>query len=50
MQPERLPDGRLRVPRRAEADDGMIGDGMVDIGPDDPDWDVWDRYAKSLLK
>lgn len=36
MDAKRLADGRLRVPARAEGDDGMIGDGMVTIGPGDP--------------
>jgi hypothetical protein len=45
----RLPDGNLRVPvgavgpgrdgRRAPSeDDGVIGQGYVEIGPDDPDY------------
>lgn len=36
----RLPDGRLRVPRTAVADDGaVIGEAYEEIGPDDPDYE-----------
>jgi hypothetical protein len=35
----RLPDGRLRVPRTAVSDDGVIGDAYEEIGPDDPDYE-----------
>lgn len=41
--PERLPDGRIRVPKRAEAD-GVVGDGAVEVGPGDPDYDAWDAW------
>ena len=41
MTVERLPDGRLRVPRRAESADGTIGDGVEVIGPDHPDYAEW---------
>jgi hypothetical protein len=42
----RLPNGNLLVPRRAEAG-GVVGDGMVEIGPDDPDYKTWaDYYAR----
>jgi hypothetical protein len=41
---KRLRNGNLLVPARAESDDGgVIGDGMVEIGPDDPDYDEWVR-------
>lgn len=48
MQPERLKDGRLRVPMRAESDDGTIGDGVVVIGPDHPQYQVWSDYLDQL--
>jgi hypothetical protein len=47
MQAKRLPNGKLRVPKRAESEDGTIGDGLVDIGPDDPLYEVWDKYLAS---
>jgi hypothetical protein len=35
------------VPKRAESPDGeVIGDGIVDIGPDDPDYAEWEEYYK----
>lgn len=42
--PERLPDGRLRVLRRAEGPNGEVGDSVVEIGPEDPLFEVWGRY------
>ena len=41
---ERLPDGRLRVPMRAEGPDGMVGDAVGEIGPDHPAFATWDEY------
>jgi hypothetical protein len=41
MNPAELPNGNLLVPRRAEGPNGEIGDGMVEIGPDDPKFQVW---------
>ncbi|SEG29725.1 hypothetical protein SAMN04489712_104279 [Thermomonospora echinospora] len=36
----RLPDGTLRVPTSATTDDGrIIGQGYVEVGPGDPDYD-----------
>ncbi len=39
-------DGTLTVPKRAEGPGGMLGDGMVTIGPDDPDYAAWDAWFK----
>jgi hypothetical protein len=39
--PIKLENGRLLVPRRAEGPRGIIGDGIVEIGPDDPDYTAW---------
>jgi hypothetical protein len=36
-----LPNGRLLVPFRAEGPNGLIGDGMVEIGPEDPTFSEW---------
>jgi hypothetical protein len=41
MNEERIGPDRLRVPRRADGPNGEIGDGMVEIGPDDPEYDAW---------
>lgn len=45
MNAYRLPDDRLLIPRRAEGPDGLIGDGMVEIGPDDPEYEAWLPFA-----
>lgn len=36
-----LPNGNLLVPVRAEDEDGIIGDGMEEIGPDNPEYKEW---------
>lgn len=41
IDPKKLPNGKLLVPRRAEGPGGMIGDGLVEIGPDDPEYADW---------
>lgn len=43
--PRRLPDGRLEIPARAESD-GVIGDGLLVIGPDDARFKIWDDYLR----
>lgn len=44
MNGERIGPDRLRVPRRAEGPNGTIGDGMVEIGPEDPEYDAWAEW------
>lgn len=41
MQAQRLENGNLLIPKRAEGPDGLLGDGMVEIGPDHPDYQEW---------
>jgi hypothetical protein len=41
MQPTALPNGHLLVPARAEGPNGEIGEGMREIGPDDPAYQLW---------
>lgn len=41
MRPRRLASGNLLVPVRLEADDGTIGDGLQEIGPNHPDFAAW---------
>jgi hypothetical protein len=36
----------MLVPRRAESETGVIGDALVDIGPDDPEWNAWREYYR----
>jgi hypothetical protein len=40
----RLPNGNLLAPYRAETD-GTIGDAMLEIGPDHPDFASWSRHV-----
>lgn len=45
MNEQRLDDGRLEVPARAETPDGsVIGDGMVVLDKADPLFPIWDEY------
>jgi len=44
MNARRLPNGNLLIPRRAEGPDGLIGEGMDEIGPDDPEYADWLAY------
>jgi hypothetical protein len=37
-----LPNGNLLIPKRAESD-GVLGDGMVEIAPEHPDFADWGR-------
>ncbi len=38
----------MLVPRRAEDESGqVIGDALVDIGPDDPEWGAWQKYFEA---
>lgn len=41
MNARRLPNGNLLVPMRAETE-GAIGDCMIEIGPDHPDFKEWE--------
>ena len=49
MQAFLLPNGRLLIPRRAEGPGGLIGDGMVEIGPEDPTFAQWLPFASVNL-
>jgi len=40
-RPRRLPNGNLEVPVRVESDDGVIDDGLAEIGPDHPNYQEW---------
>lgn len=46
MQAERLPNGKILAPKRAEGANGLVGDGMLEIGPDDPDYNTWDTWLR----
>lgn len=34
-------DGQLLIPARVTLDDGSVGDGLVPIGTDHPDFAAW---------
>jgi hypothetical protein len=44
MRPERLENGKLLVPARVEGPDGLIGDGLKEIGIDDPAYPGWEKW------
>lgn len=44
MNAKRLPNGNLRIPMRAESEDGRLeGDGFLEIDPTHPDYAEWER-------
>ncbi len=45
MEPKELPNGNILVPARAEGPDGLIGDGIHEISPDDPAFQVLVRLV-----
>ena len=48
MNAEQLPNGNILIPIRVmDEDSGIIGDAMVEIGPNHPDYEKWDKYLKS---
>ncbi|GLY78572.1 hypothetical protein [Actinoallomurus iriomotensis] len=47
MRATRNPDGTLTVPMRAETG-GIIGDALVTIGPDHPDYEAWDAWLRRV--
>ena len=49
MLPERLPNGNLLVPMRAEGEDGLVGDSVVEIGPEHPHFVDWEEFLHIRL-
>ena len=45
MKPIWLPDGRIRVPKRAESP-GIIGDGVEELEPGDPGYDEAEKWLR----
>lgn len=44
-------DGSIGVPRLAEGDDGIIGDGIRIVEPNDPEYaDLLRRYQKEVAE
>lgn len=49
MEPVRLPNGNLRVPVAFYDEQlGIYGDGMVEIGPDHPEYEWWLAEIKRI--
>jgi hypothetical protein len=46
MRAIRLPNGRLLISKRAEGPNGMIGEGMVEVGSGDPVYEAWLPFAE----
>ncbi len=42
----RLPNGHLVVPGVFEGPGGIVGEGMVELAPGDPDYEVWDAWLR----
>jgi hypothetical protein len=49
MNPERMPDGRLRVPVTYSTPGGDAVDGFDVIGPDHTDYPAWERWMKKTV-
>jgi hypothetical protein len=45
MLPERLPDGRIRIPVSGQVPGG-VAHGVDEIGPDDPRFDRYDAWLR----
>ena len=41
MEAIKLDNGKLLIPMRAEGDNGLIGDGFIEIDADHPDYGEW---------
>lgn len=49
LEPRRLEDGRILIPKRAETEDGSaVGLGWVELTPAEPDYDDWIEYIDAL--
>lgn len=44
MSAIKLPNGNLLIPVRAESDDGIIGDAMLEIDESNPLYTEWLQY------
>lgn len=41
-----LPNGNLLIPVRLEGDDGLIGEGMEEITPEDERFEEWKDWTE----
>lgn len=46
MKAERLPNGNMLIPKRAEEPDGVIGDGVIEVTSDDSEFKLWDEFLR----
>lgn len=49
MAVRKLSSGNLLVPMRAEGDPGELGDSLVEISPEHPQYDGWIEYMGSAV-
>ncbi len=49
-RPQMLPNGNLLVPFRAEGPGGIVGDGVREIGSDDPEYARWMEWRMRDLE
>ena len=38
----------MLIPMRAEGENGELGDGMIEIGPDDPRYQEWLPFSEPV--
>lgn len=54
MRPTKLPNGNYLLPKRAEGTHGVIGDGCIEVPPDNPELIAalayWERVDTLLAK
>ena len=49
LEPQRLDNGKIMVPKRAESEDGQaVGLGWVELTEDDPMYADWMEYIQAL--
>ncbi len=48
MRVVRMLNGNLLVPARSEGPGGIIGDGMVEVAPSDPDYQKWLPFVTEM--
>lgn len=49
LEPQRLDNGKILVPKRAESEDGQaVGIGWVELDEGDPDYQDWAQYIEAL--
>ena len=44
--PRRLAPDKILAQVTVHGPNGIIGDALIEIGPDDPGWEAWDEWLK----